>query len=42
MNLIIFTPAMSMLYTLPMNINGYVSFLINTLDTIVSELKYAN
>ena len=25
------------LYTLPMNINGYVPFLINTLDTIVRE-----
>ena len=28
------------LYTLPMNINGYVPFLINTLDTIVREWKY--
>ena len=25
----------SLLYTLPVNINGYVPFLINTLDTIV-------
>ena len=24
-----------LLYTLPMNINGYALFLINTLDTIV-------
>ena len=28
-----------MLYTEPMNINGYVPFLINTLDTIVSWVK---
>ena len=26
------------LYILPMNINGYVPFLINTLDTIVSKV----
>ena len=27
-------------YTLPLNINGYVPFLINTLDTIVRGRKY--
>ena len=30
------------LYTIPMNINGYVPFLINMLDTIVRGWKYAN
>ena len=29
---------MFLLYTVPMNINGYVPFLINTLDTIVREV----
>ena len=29
-----------LLYTLPININGYVPFLINILDTIVMRLKY--
>ena len=29
-----------LLYTLPMNIDGYVPFLINTLDTIVRVVKY--
>ena len=28
------------LYTLPLNINGYVPFLINMLDTIVRKWKY--
>ena len=31
-----------MLYTQPMNINGYVPFLKNTLDIIARGWKYAN
>ena len=31
-----------LLYTVSMNINGYVPFLINTLDTIIGGGKYAD
>ena len=30
------------LYTLSMKINGYVPFLINTLDTFVRRVKHAD
>ena len=32
--------ALHLLYIVPMNINGYVPFLINMLDTIVRGWKY--
>ena len=30
----------NVLYTVPMNINAYVSFLMNTLDTVVWWVMY--
>ena len=37
---IILSSSVYLLYTVPMNINGYVLFFINTLDTIVQAGDY--